>query len=55
LYAGSTGQYELRVTLNNLKTDGKITPGIKADEVEYSELDYHINYDKATPQPSVLP
>jgi hypothetical protein len=46
-YAGSTGQYELRVTLNNLKTDGKITPGIKADEVEYTELDYHINYDQS--------
>ena len=44
-FIAGVNQYELRIILNNLKTDGKITPGIKADDVEYSELDYHINYD----------
>lgn len=39
------GQYELRIVFNNLKTDGKITPSLKADDIEYSEIDYHINYD----------
>lgn len=49
-FVSGVNQYEFRVVLNNLKTDGKITPGIKADNVEYSELDYHINYDQGDAQ-----
>lgn len=42
--------YEMRVTFNALVTDGKVSPGIKADEIEYSELDYHIDYSQTDGQ-----
>lgn len=45
-FVAGVNQYEFQVILYNLKTDGKIAPGIKADNVEYSELDYHINYSQ---------
>lgn len=42
--------YEMRLTLNSIVTDGKVSPGLKADEIEYSELDYHIDYSQADGQ-----
>lgn len=43
--AGSTNQYELRVTYNHLKTDGKVVPDLDSGNISYSELDYKPQYD----------
>jgi hypothetical protein len=43
-YAGSTNQYELRVTFNHLKVD-KPVPNLKAGEVNYAEINYIVNQD----------
>lgn len=45
--AGATNQYECRVTINNLKTDGAVAPNIASDEIVYSEIEYHTNYDSS--------
>lgn len=44
-FAGPTNQFEFRVTFNNIKTDNPM-PTIKPGEVNYSNIDYHVNYDQ---------
>lgn len=48
-FAGSTNQYEFRVTFNNVTTDTPF-PNIKAGEINYSEITYHPNYDETDSQ-----
>ena len=49
-YAYSGGQtYELRVTLNNMKTEDPL-PKIKSKGVNYSDIKYHTQYDQADGQ-----
>lgn len=50
MYAGSSNQYELRVTLNHLVTDDPL-PKIKAKAVNYSDIKYKTQYDTSDSQP----
>jgi hypothetical protein len=43
--SGSTNQYEFRVTVNHVKTDGVIVGNLKSGEVEYSEIKLDPQYD----------
>ena len=49
-YSGATNQHELRVTLNNIKTDGTIKPNLSSGDINYSELDYIPQYDTSDGQ-----
>jgi hypothetical protein len=49
-FTGSTRQHELRITLNNIKTDGKVVADIKPEQVNYSEIDYIPQYDQTDGQ-----
>lgn len=49
-FAGSTNQYECRITFNHVKTDGTVVPDLKAGSINYSELKYHLNYDTGDAQ-----
>lgn len=49
-YSGATNQYEIRMTFNHLKVDGKVTPDLSAGSVNYSELDYVAQYDSTDGQ-----
>lgn len=44
-FSGATNQYELRLTYNHLKTDGKVVPDIESGNIAYSEIDYKPQYD----------
>lgn len=48
--SGSTNQYALRITFNNVKTDGTIVPDLSSEDILYSELQYHPNYDTSDAQ-----
>ena len=48
-YAGSTNQYELRVTFNNLTTNDP-SPALKSGEIIYDEIDYVVNQDSGDGQ-----
>lgn len=43
--SGATNQYETRFTFNHLTTDGTVVPDIKSNEIAYSEIKYHVDYD----------
>ena len=49
MYAGSTNQYELRVTLNHLVTDDPL-PKVKSKAVNYSDIKYHTQYSQTDSQ-----
>lgn len=49
-FAGSSNQYEMRITFNNVKTDGTIVPDAKSGEINYSEINFHIDYDPTDAQ-----
>lgn len=44
-YSGPTNQYELRVTYNHLKTDGKVSPDMKAGDIQYAEIEFDTQWD----------
>jgi hypothetical protein len=45
--AGATNQYEMRVTANNMVTDGQIVPNLKSGDIEYSNLKMHPRYERS--------
>jgi hypothetical protein len=49
-FAGSTRQYELRVTFNHIKIDGKVVPDAKAGDVQYEELEVLTQLDQTDQQ-----
>lgn len=49
-FAGTTNQYEVRLTFNHLKTDGTVVPDLKSNDITYSDLKYHPVYDTADAQ-----
>lgn len=49
-FSGPTNQYELRITLNHIKTSGNPMPDIKANSVNYSEITYMPQYDQTDGQ-----
>lgn len=49
-FSGATSQYELRVTINHLKTNGKVVPDIDSGNIAYSEIDYNPQYDTTDAQ-----
>lgn len=48
-YSGATNQYELRVTINNMKTKTENTP-TQSGAVIYQEMDYYPTYDSTDGQ-----
>lgn len=49
-YSGATNQYEYRVTFNNLKMMSGVDPSMKSDSVQYTEAEYHAQYDTSDAQ-----
>lgn len=49
-YAGSTNQYEARITLNNIKTDNPAASIKSGGEINYSEFDYIPQQDSSDGQ-----
>lgn len=49
-YAGATNQYELRITLNNLKPKSGVKPNLESNKILYSEIDYAPVYDSGDAQ-----
>lgn len=43
--SGLANQYELRITINHVKTDGKVVPDIQSNNVNYSDIDFMTQYD----------
>jgi hypothetical protein len=48
--AGTTNQYEFRVTANHIKTDGQIFGNLKNGEIQYENLTVHPIYDQTDSQ-----
>ena len=48
--AGATNQYELRITINHIKTDGKVVPDLQAGSVNYSDISFIAQYDNTDGQ-----
>ncbi len=49
-FSGLTNQYEMRITINHMKTSGKVVPDIQSVSVNYSEIDFIPQYDNTDGQ-----